>query len=202
MRAPLKKRIMLENDRIPMMRWEGMSIPLRNGSIEEPLGFVEILHHVGGKMNLRCGELAVWLVEFCGKAVDQFVERHAGVGLDMLVRGLEHGIGQLGNASRKNKLLGPFGPLLGTFACPHSHQSISKKANLWSDEPKMGKTQKEGVNDGSVFGILGIKSGAATRTWSPGLGLQPASSTSREMKRALNLRKDSDGPGAAGDAVF
>ena len=124
------------------------------------------------------------------------------MGLDMLVRGLEHGIGQLGNTSRKNKLLGPFGPLLGAFACPHSHQSISKKANLWSDEPKMGKTQKEGVNDGSVFGILGIKSGAATRTWSPGLGLQPASSTPREMQRALDLRKDSDGPGAAGDAVF
>ena len=124
------------------------------------------------------------------------------MGLDMLVGGLECGISQLGNASGKNKLLGPFCPLVGAFACPHRHKSIGKKANLGSDEPKMGKTQKEGVNDGSVFGILGIKSGAATRTWGPGLGLQPASSTPREMQRTLNLRKDSDGPGAAGDAVL
>ena len=59
------------------MWWKSMRINLRNGSIEEPLGLVKILHHGGGELNLRCGELAFWLVEFDGKAVHQFVEGHA-----------------------------------------------------------------------------------------------------------------------------
>jgi hypothetical protein len=120
----------------------------------------------------------------------------------MLVGGLECGISQLGNASGKNKLLGPFCPLVGAFAGPHRHKSIGKKANLGRDEPKMGKTQKESVNDGSVFGILRIENGAATRTWSSGLSLKFPSGTPREMQRSLNFRKDSDGPCAARDAVF
>lgn len=77
MRAPLKKGIVLEHNGVAMMWGEGMGIDLRNGRIEEPLGLLEILHHGGWELNLRCGELATWLVEFGGKTVNQFVERHA-----------------------------------------------------------------------------------------------------------------------------
>ena len=77
MRAPLKEGIVLENNGVATMWWKGMRINLGNGGIEEPLGLVKILHHGGWELNLRRGELAFWLVEFCGKAVDQFVEGHA-----------------------------------------------------------------------------------------------------------------------------
>ena len=120
----------------------------------------------------------------------------------MLVGGLECGIRQLGNASGKNKLLGPFCLLVGALAGPHRHKSIGKKANLGRDEPKMGKTQKESVNDGSVFGILRIENRAPTRAWSSGLSLKFPSGTPREMQSPLNFRKDSDGPSAARGAVF
>ena len=130
MGAAFEKGKVLKPNLLTIADWESVFVLWRKGGIKQELGLAEVLHHICWQPKQWSWWLGPIWMEFGGVAVDDFVEGHSCVGLDVFISGIQERVNDLSDGPGEDKLLGSLGPLLGAFACFHCDEGIGKKSDF------------------------------------------------------------------------